>query len=544
MNKIRVRFAPSPTGYLHIGSLRTALYDYLYARRTGGDFILKIEDTDRKRYVEGSVENLIKVLDYLDLERDEGVMLRSNVSNNVSNKSAAATESKNYPGIIEAGEYGPYIQSEKLEVYRNHAQALVKDGHAYYCFCGPERLEEMRKDQMAMKKAPIYDRHCLNLSPEEIEKNLKDKKPYTIRLKMPENETIEIDDMVRGRVKFDTNLVDDQIIIKSDGFPTYHLANVVDDHDMKITHVIRGEEWLSSVPKHVVLYKYLGWELPKFAHLPLLLNADRSKLSKRQGDVAVEDYVKKGYLKEAIVNFVALLGWNPGSGETQEIFTLEELADKFDFAHVHKSGAVFDIKKLDWINSEWIKRISLDDLYERSKEFWEQKEFYATWNMEHARLPATPDRGESARQGTWDEKYKENYIKKVLTVERERLEKLFEVGENGKFFFQKPEYESDLLRWKDMKNEDIHNSLKISLDTLEGIDENSWTSENIQEELMAAAEDNFKTEDGKIDRGSLLWPLRAALTGEKKSPSPFEVAWVLGKEETLSRIKNAIEKIK
>ncbi|MFZ2976032.1 MAG: glutamate--tRNA ligase [Candidatus Moraniibacteriota bacterium] len=515
MNKIRTRFAPSPTGYLHVGGLRTALYAYLFAKKNGGDFLLKIEDTDRKRFVEGAVEKLIESLDFLGLERNEGVMLSKVLSNNTNNQ-----ESKNYPGVFEVGEYGPYIQSEKLEIYKKYADELVKNGYAYYCFCEPARLEEMRKEQTAQKQPPIYDRFCLqNVSEEEINKNLKNNCPYTIRLKVPHDEIIEVDDIIRGRVKFNTNLVTDQILLKSDGFPTYHLASVVDDHDMQITHVIRGEEWLPSIPIHILLYRYFDWETPKFAHLPLLLNPDKSKLSKRQGDVAVEDYIKKGYLKEAIINFVAMLGWNPGKGETQEIFTLEELVEKFDLSHVHKAGAVFDIKKLDWINSQWIKKLSIEELYQKSLEFFKEKEFYKSWNMKHE---------------TCSTEEKENYLKKVLSIEQDRLQNLSEVGESNQFFFSDANFDKELLRWKDMSDENLKKSLEKSLDALENIEEENWTRENLEKILMETAGEN---------RGELLWPLRATLTGEKKSPSPFECAWVLGKTESLKRITNSITKI-
>ena len=535
MEKTRVRFAPSPTGYLHVGGLRTALYDYLFAAHTGGDFILKIEDTDRKRFVEGAVENLISSLDFLGLERNEGVMLRSMLRNNVST-SVPTQESSSYPGVFEIGKAGPYVQSEKLEVYKKYAEQLVADGHAYYCFCEPERLDEMRNDQTAQKRPPIYDRYCLNnVTPEEVNAKLKENCSYTIRLKIPRDETIEFEDAVRGRVKFETNLVDDQVLLKSDGFPTYHLANVIDDHDMGITHVIRGEEWLSSVPKHILLYRFFGWTPPTFAHLPLLLNADKSKLSKRQGDVAVEDYIKKGYLKEAIINFVAFLGWNPGKGETQEIFTLEELVEKFDLSHVHKAGAVFDLKKLDWMNSEWIKKISLDDLYKRSLKFLEEKDFFAS----------APE-----------EKKSEEFIKKVLSVERTRLLKLSEVGEGVKFLFNCDiMYDAELLRWKEISDEEIRKSLQFSLEALEKMPENDFDfdpenpennpgMENLTATLMQVAQENFTdNETGKTDRGKLLWPLRVALTGEQRSPSPFEVAQLLGKQESLKRIKLAIEKL-
>ncbi len=529
-NKTRVRFAPSPTGFMHIGNFRSALYDYLFAVHTGGDFILRIEDTDKKRFVEGAVESLLKTLDWAGLEYDEGVFQTTEIKDDNTN----VIESKNYPGVLEVGEFGPYIQSEKLEVYKKYAEQLVKDGHAYYCFCEPERLEEMRAEQAAEKRPPIYDRYCLNhVTPDEINAKLKENCSYTIRLKIPKDETLEFEDAVRGKVKFETNLVDDQVLLKSDGFPTYHLANVIDDHDMQITHVIRGEEWLSSTPKHLLLYRFFGWTPPIFAHLPLLLNADKSKLSKRQGDVAVEDYIKKGYLKEAILNFVAFLGWNPGNGETQEIFTLSELADKFDMTHVHKGGAVFDIKKLDWINAQWIKKISILDLYQRSLEFLETKDFYLN-------APA--------------EKKAEKYVKKVLSVERARLLKLDEVGEDAKFFFKTAlHYDTELLRWKECEDFETKKSLQLSKETLEGMadvdfefDPENATNEALQrimQTFMQVAEKNFTDEDGKTDRGQLLWPLRVALTGEQWSPSPFEVAQILGKAESLERLDKAIQKL-
>jgi len=313
---VRVRFAPSPTGYLHVGGLRTALFNFLFARHSGGKFILRIEDTDRARYVEGAVDNLINTLRWAGLDYDEG------------------------PSA--GGELGPYVQSERLEIYDEHVRILLESGAAYRCFCSPERLETMRKEQEKKKLQPKYDRTCLRLSPKEIEDNLTANKPFVVRMKVPDDATIRFSDIVRGEVEFSTERVDDQVLLKSDGYPTYHLANVVDDHLMKISHVIRGEEWLPSTPKHVLLYEAFGWEMPVFAHLPLLLNPDRSKLSKRQGDVAVEDYRDKGYLKEALVNFVALLGWNPG--DAREIFSLKELEKEFSLDKVNKSGAVFNVE--------------------------------------------------------------------------------------------------------------------------------------------------------------------------------------------------------
>ena len=291
--KIRVRFAPSPTGYLHIGGLRTALYNYIFAKKNDGVFALRIEDTDRSRYVEGAVESLVKSLEWCGLSWDEGVFEKEYLPTGEQKKEV----SKSYPGVVEYGEFGPYVQSERLELYKKYAEQLVADGKAYYCFCEPQRLEEMREQQQKEKKAPMYDRYCLaNLSPEQVNEKLKENCPVTIRLKVPKDEVIEFEDLVRGKISFGTNTIDDQILMKSDGFPTYHLANVVDDHLMEITQVIRGEEWLPSTPKHILLYRAFGWEAPQFAHLPLMLNLDKSKLSKRQGDVAVEDYIIKGYL--------------------------------------------------------------------------------------------------------------------------------------------------------------------------------------------------------------------------------------------------------
>jgi glutamyl-tRNA synthetase len=505
MNRIRVRFAPSPTGFLHVGGLRTALYNYLFAKHVGGIFILRIEDTDQKRFVEGALESLIKSLKWAGIEYDEGVFFEDNK-------------------IVQKGDYGPYVQSERLELYKKYAEQLVKDGKAYYCFCKPERLSEMRKTQEAQKQPPMYDQYCLkNLSQEQIEKNLKNNVPCTIRLKIPENEVVEFTDMIRGKVSISTNTIDDTVLLKSDGFPTYHLANVVDDHLMQISHVIRGEEWVPSTPKHILLYKAFGWEIPQFAHLPLLLNPDKTKLSKRQGDVSVEDYVQKGYLKEAIINFVALLGWNPGKGSTQEIFSLEELVKNFELEKVHKAGAVFDLKKLNWINGQYIKKMSTEELYEKAFPFLKEKDFYKSWNMDH---------------GTWNDEERKKYIEKVLTIEKERLENLSQIGESNRYFFEEIEYDKKLLEWKKMDNDQLKKSLNFSKEILDNISKDEWQLKTLEEKLV-----NAPAAYEGAGRGELLWPLRVALTGKEKSPSPFEIAWVLGKEESLKRIEKAIDKI-
>lgn len=513
--KVRVRFAPSPTGYMHIGNFRTALYNYLFAKKQGGSFLIRIEDTDQTRFVSGAAEQLLQSMHFMGLNWDEGNFLK----NSVDEKNSVKVEvSKSYPETVEIGEHGPYAQSERTDIYKKYAEQLVADGKAYYCFCEPKRLEQMREQQQKDKKAPMYDRYCLtNVTTEEINKKLKENCPATIRLKIPRDETIIFDDLVRGKVSFSTNTIDDQVLLKSDGFPTYHLANVVDDHLMGITQVIRGEDWLPSTPKHILLYRAFGWEIPQFAHLPLLLNLDRSKLSKRQGDVAVEDYIKKGYLKEAIINFVALLGWNPGEGSTKEIYSMEELIEKFELSKVHKAGAVFDIKKLDWINSQYIKKLSDGELLENALPFFEQKEFYQKWSVERE---------------AWSDNEKQMYLQKVLTIEKERLAKFSDVGEENKFFFQDIVCEKSTLAWKSNDENQTIEALNKAKEIFESIDENNWELKEIEEKLLAAAGDK---------RGDLLWPLRVALTAAQKSPSPFEVAWVIGKNESLKRIENALK---
>lgn len=511
--KIKVRFAPSPTGYLHIGGLRTAFYNYLFSKKNGGEFVLRIEDTDQKRFVDGAVEGLVKSLEWAGIDWDEGVFLSNQQSVTGNQKKEV---SKKYPGIVEIGGFGPYIQSERLELYKKYADELVKAGKAYYCFCEHERLEKMREGQQAKKQAPMYDRYCLtNVGEEEINENLKKKCPFVVRLKVPKGEVLEFDDIIRGRVRFNTDTIDDQVLLKSDGFPTYHLANVIDDHLMRISHVIRGEEWLPSTPKHVLLYDAFGWEVPTFAHLPLLLSTDKKKLSKRMGDVAVEDYIEKGYLKEALLNFVALLGWNPGQGRTQEIFSFDELIDEFELSRVHKAGAVFDLKKLDWINGQYIKKMTAEELIEKALPFLGEKDFFAN----------AP--GECKNN---------DYLARVLEIEKERLQKLSDVGEENKFFFNDLfMYDPKLLLWKEMAFADVEKSLMNSKAVIKGIGEDSWNRDDLAELFLREAGDK---------RGEFLWPLRVALTGQQKSPSPSDVAWVIGKEEAIRRIERALVLIK
>lgn len=345
LETVRTRFAPSPTGFLHVGGLRTALYSFLFAKKNHGQFVLRIEDTDQSRQVAHATENLINTLKWAGISCDEGPE--------------------------HGGKYGPYVQSERLDLYHKYAKQLIEQQHAYYCFCSPERLEQVRERKIAAKLPPAYDRQCRNLSNQEIQTKLARGEQSVIRMKVPLNGELTFADLIRGNVTINYKNIDDQVLLKSDGFPTYHLAVVVDDHDMQISHVIRGEEWLSSTPKHLLLYTYLGWQAPQFAHLPLLLNPDKSKLSKRQGDVAVEDYIKKGYIKEALVNFIALLGWNPGT--TREIFSLEDLISEFSLERVGKSGAIFNIEKLNWINHKWLTSYDPEKLRELVLPFIVQK---------------------------------------------------------------------------------------------------------------------------------------------------------------------------
>lgn len=501
MTMPRVRFAPSPTGYLHVGGLRTALYNYLFAKKNGGAFILRIEDTDRSRFVPGAIESLITSLNQTGLTPDEGVFLENGV-------------------VTQKGAYGPYIQSERLDIYKKYADTLIADHKAYYCFCTPERLTEVREEQARHKQAPKYDKHCLALTADESKQKLENGEPFVIRLNVTaERGDIVFDDLVRGSIKINARDIDDQVLMKSDGYPTYHLANVVDDHLMEITHVIRAEEWLPSTPKHILLYEAFGWTMPEFAHIPLLLNPDKSKLSKRQGDVAVEDYLKKGYLQEALINFVALLGWNPGAGSTKELFTFEELVQAFDLHAVHKAGAVFDLKKLDWMNAEYIKRLTPPVLYSYALPFFEAKDFFQEWKSKHQEE---------------SEESKAEFLKRVLAIEQDRLAKLSDVGENNHFFFAgELSYDKTLLNWKQNTEAMTKESLTVAQDVLLNLNELEWANREILEKILL--------ETAGEKRGDFLWPLRVALTGAERSPSPFDVAWVLGKEESLKRIANALQ---
>ncbi|MDO8505047.1 MAG: glutamate--tRNA ligase [bacterium] len=483
--KPRVRFSPSPTGFLHIGSLRTALYNYLFARKFGGVLLLRIEDTDQARSVPGGVENIIRTLEWAGIECGEGPYLKSTVN------------SKQFT-VNEKGNYGPYVQSARLDIYKKYAEELLEKGSAYICTCTSERLEEVRKNQIANKQAPRYDGKCRDgVASESSRQN----GTYVIRLKVPKTGETTFTDLVHGEMSFENKLIDDQVLMKSDGYPTYHLANVVDDHLMEITDIMRGEEWLSSTPKHVLLYNAFEWKPPKFAHLPLLLNADHSKLSKRQGDVAVDDYIKKGYLPEALLNFVALLSWNPRADK--ELYTVDELMAEFDIAKVNKSGAVVNFEKLDWMNGCYIRKKPLEELVELA-------------------MPYLP---------TNDKKL----AKEVIALEQERLKKLSDLkGATEYFFVDQPLYESAILVWKKMKKESVVpnlTGLHIFLSQYTGI----WDAENLECEIKVWIEGDSR------GVGEVLWPMRVALSGATASAPPFQIATILGKEKTLQRIQYAIE---
>lgn len=479
----RVRFAPSPTGYLHVGGLRTALYNYLFAKRNNGTFVLRIEDTDRNRFVEGAVENLINALKWAGLNFDEGPET--------------------------GGEYGPYMQSQRLDIYKKYADELIEKGKAYYCFCTPERLKTLKEDQEKLKLPQAkYDKHCLHLSKEEVQKNLSEGLPRVVRLNVEQNHTIKFDDIIREHVEFDSNNVDDQVLIKSDGYPTYHLANVVDDHLMKITHVIRGEEWLSSTPKHVLLYDAFGWERPIFAHLPLLLNPDRSKLSKRQGDVAVEDYRDKGFLKDALVNFVALLGWN--AGDDREFYYMNELINSFSLERVNKAGAVFDLQKLNWLNAEHLRKKSNQELLLLLKDEIQKSKFK-------------------------DRIYSDDFLSLIIDAMRERVSFVKEFIDNCTYFYEAPtEYEAKSIEknWKPETPEHLQ-KLKEAFASL-----NNPAKEDYEHSLTKVSE------EVNAGKGKLIHPLRLAVSGQSTGPGMFDLLFILGKEEVIKRIESAIERIK
>ncbi|MFH1188458.1 MAG: glutamate--tRNA ligase [bacterium] len=485
MKKIRVRFAPSPTGSMHIGNLRTALYAYCVAKQNQGDFIVRIEDTDQSRFIDGAVDKVFETLKWAGLNNDEGVMMNEN-------------------GVVsEKGEYSPYFQSKRLDIYKQYVTLLLEKGVAYPCFCSKERLDNIRKEQQLAKKSPKYDKCCLALSKAEAEQRIDTGEEHVIRLNIPSDKIITFTDAVYGKISVPGHSLDDQVLIKSDGFPTYHFAVVVDDHLMEISHVIRGEDWIPSAPKHVLLYEYFGWEMPTFVHLPNILGDNKKKLSKRQGDVSVEDFIDKGYLPEAVINFIAFLGWHPK--EDKDVMSITEIISEFDVSRIQKAGAKFDREKLDWLNGYYIKQLSIADFMTHA----------------HAFLPN-------------DWKLNEAMILSV----QPRIKTFSELKELVSFYFDIPDYDVSLLQWKDMNIITVRENL---------IEMHSFI-DNLPEEALFTTDELLKIVLGYLDasgknRGEVLWPLRVALSGQKQSPSPFEIMAAIGKEKSLERIDSAMKKV-
>ncbi len=478
MSKVRTRFAPSPTGYMHVGGIRTALYAYLIAKKDGGDFLLRIEDTDQKREVKDATQKLMDALKLAGITWDEG------------------------PDV--GGDFGPYIQSKRLDLYLPYAKKLVEMGKAYYCFCSAERLSGLRSDAEAKGEVFKYDKHCLNLSKEEAEEKVKNGEDYVIRLNIPEEGNAGFDDVIFGHIDVDTADLDDIILIKSDGFPTYNFANVIDDHLMEITHVVRGSEFLSSTPKYTLLYEAFGWEAPKYIHLSPVMADSTRKLSKRHGDATFEDLLEEGYLAEAIVNYIALLGWSPG--DDKEIFTIEELKEAFHIKGLSKSPAIFDKQKLTWMNSEYIKNLSVEEFHAKILPL--MKEVLDT------------------------DKFNTLYLAELL---QSRCEVLPDIKEKIDFISEMPDYSTELYFHKRMKTnaETAKPVLQDMIEVLSALDD--WTVEGIREAVMGYVAQK------EVKNGYVLWPLRVAVSGKMSTPGgAYEIAYLIGKEETLNRLKKSI----
>jgi len=478
MEKVRVRFPPSPTGFAHIGNVRTALFNWLFARHTGGKFILRIEDTDRTRLVQGAEEEIYEALRWVGIDWDEG------------------------PTV--GGPFGPYIQSQRLDIYRKYAGELVAKNAAYYCFCTPDRLEQLRKDQEAAKQPTGYDRLCLGLSGSEVESRLKDGVPAVIRFKTPDTGETTFYDEVRGEITFENALLDDFVILKSDGYPTYHFASVVDDHLMEITHVIRGEEWISSTPKHVLLYEAFSWELPKFAHTTSILGTDKTRLSKRHGAVRFLEYREKGFLPEAMVNFMALLGWSPG--EDRELFTVEELIERFSLEGIVRNPAIFDLEKLEWMNGVYIRQADLDRITDLCIPFLQKSHLLSDNVSEQERA----------------------YVREVVRLERDRLKFLAQICEIADFFFlAELNYDEHGVR-KWLHREYVRELLRKLLPALRELPQ--WTPETIESTIRSVGEELG------LGGGEVIHPIRMATTGRTAGPGLFETLYVLGRDRVISRL--------
>lgn len=488
---VRVRIAPSPTGALHIGTARSALFNYLFAKKNSGRFILRIEDTDLERSDLKWTQDIIDGLKWLGIEWDEG------------------------PDI--GGEFGPYKQTQRLDIYEKYLKQLLDEGKAYHCFCTEEELEAKRQDQLARGKAPKYDGKCAKLSKAEAKKNIAENKPSVIRFKVS-NKKIKFNDLIRKEVEFDMSLIGDIVIAKNTRTPLYNFAVVVDDETMKISHVIRGEDHIANTPKQILMQEALGFETPKYGHLPLILAPDRSKMSKRYGSVAISEYKEQGYLPEAIINFMALLGWNPGTDK--EIFSLSQLEKEFSIEKVQKGGAIFNIDRLNFINGLYIREKSIEKLSELCIPYLAQAKLIGG--------------GEDVSKFQ---------LQKIIEVSKSRMKKLSDIVGLADFFFKEDlDFDKELLKWDNMQEEDVRSALLLC-DKMLSQSGNLNIKELEQHILAKAAEFNKQKGYPEKNRGYLLWPLRVALSGRQFSPSPFEIIDILGREKSLKRIKSAIEKL-
>jgi len=487
----RTRFSPSPTGYLHIGGLRTALFAYLSAKSQNGRVILRLEDTDQKRLVADAAEKMISILDWCGLKFDEGP--------------------------VQGGEYGPYVQSQRREIYDRYSKELLAKGGAYRCFCSPERLDKLRSGQMTRREPPRYDRACRDLPEAEAAQRAANGERFVIRQKLPLTGEIRVRDELRGEIIFSAAELDDHVLIKSNGMPTYHFAVVVDDHLMGISEVARGEEWLPSFPRHILLFQSFGWTPPKFLHLPLILNKSGGKLSKRQGDVSVEDFKNNGYLPEALLNFCALLGWHPRTDN--EILDLAELIKVFQVKDIGVSPAVFEDSKLDYLNGSFIRRKAAAELVGLCLPFWQK-----FWDKHPEKAPAkAPDK---------------IYLEKIILLEKDRLKKLSEIGERTDFFFQTElSYDPKMLIWKNFLPASIKANLQKIFHWLSAVNEDDWNEKKLEEVVS----ERLKTD--KLGTGECLWPLRVSLTAQQASPGPYQIAAILGKNLSLKRVADAIKKL-
>lgn len=516
--EIRTRYAPAPTGFLHIGSARTALFNYLFAKKHQGSFILRIEDTDVKRSKLIFEKDILETLKWLGIEWDEGPILN--------------TRNQKY-----IGNYGPYRQSERLEIYVKYLKKLLNEGKAYYCFCTPEELEAQKQEQLSRGEPPKYSGKCSRILPQEIKKNLAEGKNYIIRFRNY-SKKITVNDLIRGKIDFDASLIGDFAIAKTIDRPLYNFSAAIDDSEMKISHVIRGEDLLPNTPKQILIQEALKLSSPLWAHLPLILGPDRSKLSKRHGATAVSEYRKEGYLPEAIINFIAFLGWNPGT--EREIYSLPSLIKDFSLEKIQKGGAILNIKRLDFLNGFYIRQRSLEKLTELCLPYLIKAGFIEKIDNQHSskgsKLFKKQERKYKIKSTL--EIVNLNWLGKIIALYQDRLKKLSDIIELTDFFFKdKLEYNRELLKWRQMEDREIILSLNKLEMIISDIKKENWERESLQKVLLAEAEK-------EKDRGILLWPLRVALTGKEASAGPFEVAEILGKEKTLKRIREAKNLIK